>query len=141
MLVRGWAPQTAILAHPAVGAFLTHCGSSSLLEAAAAGVLMLTWPLVFDQFIEERLVTDVLKIGERVWDGPRSTRYEEQQMVPAAAVARAVARFLEPGGTGEAARARAQELAVKAHAAVAEGGSSYNDLHRLISDLMETRKI
>ena len=25
--------------------------------------------------------------------------------------------------------------------AMAEGGSSYNDLHRLISDLMETRKI
>ncbi|XBJ11374.1 hypothetical protein VPH35_016080 [Triticum aestivum] len=151
----GWAPPAGweervgkraclsgeILAHPAVGAFLTHCGSSSLLEAAAAGVPMLTWPLVFDQFIEERLVTDVLKIGERVWDGPRSMRYEEQQMVPAAAVARAIARFLEPGGTGKAARGRAQELAVKAHAAVAEGGSSYNDLHRLITNLMETRKI
>jgi hypothetical protein len=75
MLVRGWAPQTAIFAHPAVGVFLTHCGSSSLQEAAAAGVPMLTWPLVFDQFIEERLVTEVLKIGERVWSGPRSTSY------------------------------------------------------------------
>ncbi|TVU09230.1 hypothetical protein EJB05_42681, partial [Eragrostis curvula] len=61
MLVRGWAPQTTILAHRAVGAFLTHCGSSSLLEAAVAGVPMLTWPLVFDQFIQERLVTDVIE--------------------------------------------------------------------------------
>ncbi|KAF0927077.1 hypothetical protein E2562_029836 [Oryza meyeriana var. granulata] len=139
MLVRGWVPQTAILAHPATAAFLTHCGSSSLLEATAAGVPLLTWPLVFDQFIEERLVTDVLRIGERVWDGPRSLRYEEKTVVPATAVARAVVKFLEPGGTGNAARLRAQELAAKAHAAVAEGGSSYSDLRRLIDALVEAR--
>ncbi|XP_048542676.1 UDP-glycosyltransferase 73C4-like [Triticum urartu] len=140
MLLRGWAPQAAILAHPAVGAFLTHCGSSSLLEAASAGVPMLTWPLVWDQFIEERLVTDVLKIGERVWSGSRSTWDAEKETVPAEAVARAVARFLEPGGTGEAARGRALELAAKANAAVAEGGSSYCDLRRLIDDLVEAKQ-
>ncbi|XP_006654602.2 UDP-glycosyltransferase 73C4-like [Oryza brachyantha] len=138
-LLRGWVPQTAVLAHPSTAAFLTHCGSNSVLEAAAAGVPLLTWPLVCDQLIEERLVTDVLRVGERVWDGPRSVRHEEKTVVPAAAVARAVARFLEPGGAGDAARVRAQELAAMAHAAVAEGGSSYRDLRKLIDDLVEAR--
>ncbi|BAF17874.2 Os05g0500000, partial [Oryza sativa Japonica Group] len=139
LLVRDWVPQTAILAHSATAAFLTHCGWNSMLEGATAGVPLLTWPLVFEQFITERFVTDVLRIGERVWDGPRSVRYEEKAVVPAAAVARAVARFLEPGGTGDAARIRAQELAAEAHAAVAEGGSSYDDLRRLIDDMVEAR--
>jgi hypothetical protein len=38
-----------------------------------------------------------------------------------------------------AARGRARDLAVKAHAAVAEGGSSSRDLQRLIDDLIEAR--
>ncbi|AQK94607.1 uncharacterized protein LOC100382397 [Zea mays] len=54
-------------------------------------------------------------------------------------VARAVARFLEPGGTGEAARSKAGVLAAKARSAVAEGGSSFCDLRRLVNDLIEAR--
>uniref|UniRef100_A0A0D9WI99 Glycosyltransferase n=1 Tax=Leersia perrieri TaxID=77586 RepID=A0A0D9WI99_9ORYZ len=139
LLARDWVPQTAILAHPATAAFLTHCGWNSVLEGIIAGMPLLTWPLVFEQFISERLVIEVLRIGERVWDGPRSVQYKEAAAVPAAVVARAVARFLEPGGTGDTARVRAQELGVKAYAAVAEGGSSYNDLRTLIDDLVKAR--
>ncbi|KAG2657174.1 UDP-glycosyltransferase 73C4-like [Panicum virgatum] len=142
MAVTGWAPQTAILAHPAVGAFVTHCGWNSVLETAAAGVPVLTWPMVFEQFLTERFVTRVLGIGERLWPegaGVRSTRYEEHELVPSEAVARAVAGFMEPGGAGEAARSRVKELAAKAHAAMAEGGSSHGDLRRLIDDLIQER--
>ena len=52
-------------------------------------------------------------------------------------MARAVARFMEPGGAGDAARSRVKELSAKAHAAMAEGGSSHCDLRRLIDDLKE----
>ncbi|KAM0843079.1 hypothetical protein ACQ4PT_057946 [Festuca glaucescens] len=54
-----WAPQTAILGHPAVGAFVTHCGWNSVLETVAAGVPVLTWPMVFEQFIIERLLLEI----------------------------------------------------------------------------------
>ncbi|CAL5095649.1 unnamed protein product [Urochloa decumbens] len=142
-VVTGWAPQTAILPHPAVGAFVTHCGWNSVLETVAAGVPVLTWPMVVEQFITERFVTEVLAIGERLWPegaGVRSTKAEEHELVPAEAVARAVARFMEPGGAGDAARSRVKELSLKAHAAMEEGGSSHNDLGRLIDDLIEERE-
>uniref|UniRef100_A0A0D9VYW0 Glycosyltransferase n=1 Tax=Leersia perrieri TaxID=77586 RepID=A0A0D9VYW0_9ORYZ len=136
MVVRGWAPQLAVLAHPSVGAFVTHCGWNSVLEAASAGVPVLTWPLVFEQFINERLVTEVVAFGMRVWDGgKRSVREGESETVPAEAIARAVARIMESGGDGERARATAEQLAERARAAVGVGGSSWSDIRRLIDDL------
>jgi hypothetical protein len=140
MLVTAWAPQTAILGHRAVGAFVTHCGWNSVLETVAAGVPVLTWPMVFEQFITERLLTDVLGIGERLWPdgaGVRSTRYVENELVPAGDVARALTAFMLPGGPGDAARSRVTDLAAKVHAATAEGGSSHRDLRRLVDDLVE----
>uniref|UniRef100_A0ACD5XC44 Uncharacterized protein n=1 Tax=Avena sativa TaxID=4498 RepID=A0ACD5XC44_AVESA len=142
MVVTAWAPQTAILGHPAVGAFVTHCGWNSVLETVAAGVPVLTWPMVFEQFITERLVTDILGIGQRLWPhgaGIRSTRHIENEIVPAQAVARALMAFMCPGGPGDAARNRVMRLAAKAHAAMAEGGSSHRDLRRLVDDLLEAR--
>ena len=87
-------------------------------------------------------MTKVLEIGERLWPegaGVRSTKDEEKEVVPAKAVAEAVTKFMEPGGAGEATSCAIKELAVKANAAVAEGGSSHRDLLRLIDDLMQAK--
>jgi hypothetical protein len=43
--VKNWVPQAEVLQHGAVGAFVTHCGWSSVLEWIVSGVPMIYWPL------------------------------------------------------------------------------------------------
>ncbi|MFQ6661428.1 hypothetical protein Gotur_029598 [Gossypium turneri] len=45
----GWAPQSAILGHPATGGFVSHCGWNSTLESIWFGVPMAAWPLYAEQ--------------------------------------------------------------------------------------------
>ncbi|KAF8674832.1 hypothetical protein HU200_047963 [Digitaria exilis] len=137
ILIVGWAPQTAILQHPAVGAFVTHCGWNSVLETVTTGVPVLTWPMVFQQFITERFVTEVLGIGERLRSDGEGC--EENQLIPASAIEQTVVKFMEESGwSGNSTRMKV-ELSMKAHKAVVEDGSSSCDLQSLIDDLMEAR--
>ncbi|PWA63239.1 UDP-glucuronosyl/UDP-glucosyltransferase [Artemisia annua] len=68
-IIKGWAPQLAVLRHRAVGSFVTHCGWNSTLEGVAAGVMMLTWPSFADQFADAKLLVDQLGVGKRVCEG------------------------------------------------------------------------
>ncbi|KAG1327466.1 UDP-glycosyltransferase 89B1 [Cocos nucifera] len=126
LVVRGWAPQVAILGHRAVAAFLTHCGWNSVLEAVTAGVAMLTWPMAADQFWNARLVVESAGVGLALCD--------DADAVPDAdELARVVAESL--GESGKQVRERAKELNRRALDAVKEGGSSYKDLEGLVAGL------
>jgi hypothetical protein len=63
LVIRDWAPQKAILSHPATGAFVTHYGRNSVLECVAAGLPMVSCPHFAEQFMNEKLVVDVLRVG------------------------------------------------------------------------------
>ncbi|KAF7830840.1 putative UDP-glucose flavonoid 3-O-glucosyltransferase 3 [Senna tora] len=44
-----WALQTDILAHEAIGGFVSHCRWNSILESIYFGVPIATWPLYADK--------------------------------------------------------------------------------------------
>jgi len=141
LIIRGWAPQLLILGHPAVGAFLTHCGWNSTLEAVTAGVPMLTWPVLGDQFYNEKLVTEVRGVGVEVgateW---REIGYgEREKLVTSDCIQKAVRRLMDGGDEAEQIRRRAKEFADKAKQSLDDGGSSYNNLTALIAHLTHLR--
>ena len=109
LIIQGWAPQVLILDHPAVGAFLTHCGWNSTLEGVCAGVPMITWPQFAEQFFNEKLVVKVLETGVSVGAQAAVPLYEEEKygvLVKREAVMRAVDEVIK----GEERRKRAREL-------------------------------
>ncbi|KAL6848016.1 hypothetical protein ACP4OV_022144 [Aristida adscensionis] len=133
MIIRGWAPQVVILWHQAIGGFLTHCGWNSTIEGICAGVPMITWPHFADQFLNERLVVDVLRTGVEVGVQGVAQWGEEQKDVTMTrdAVETAVCKLM----AAEEMRMRAKDFGVKARKAMGEGGSSYNNIKLLIQEM------
>ncbi|KAF5195264.1 Udp-glycosyltransferase [Thalictrum thalictroides] len=55
-ICKSWAPQLKILSHPSVGAFLTHCGWSSVIESLGIGCPIVLLPFINDQGIMARML-------------------------------------------------------------------------------------
>ncbi|KAI3696724.1 hypothetical protein L6452_29232 [Arctium lappa] len=140
LIVRGWAPQVMILSNPAVGGFLTHCGWNSTLEGISAGLPMVTWPHFADQFLNERFIVDVLKIGVRIgMEAP--VRVGEEEMfgvqVKKEDIKTALEGLMDNEEEGEARRKRASDFGKMSKRAMEEGGSSYVNLTSMIHDIRE----
>ncbi|KAG6693505.1 hypothetical protein I3842_09G004000 [Carya illinoinensis] len=124
LLIKGWAPQDFILSHPAIGGFITHCGWNSTIESVCHGVPMITWPLFTEQFLNEKLVVEILRIGIRVG-----------VEIPKESVEKAIALLMDGGDEGVRRRKKARELGEMARRAVEKGGSSQLNTSSLIEDI------
>ncbi|KAL2345119.1 hypothetical protein Fmac_006404 [Flemingia macrophylla] len=141
LIIRGWAPQLLILSHPAIGGFLTHCGWNSILEGVSTGVPMVTWPLFADQFLNEKLVTQVLKIGVSVGAEVLMKWGEEEKigvLVKKEKIKRAICMVMDDDGEeSKDRRQRACKLGEIAKRAVEKEGSSHVDMTLLIQEIMQ----
>ncbi|KAK7350587.1 hypothetical protein VNO77_09381 [Canavalia gladiata] len=65
VLVVTWCNQLEVLAHPAVGCFVTHCGWNSVLEALSIGVPMVAVAQGGDQPTNSKFVEEIWGVGSR----------------------------------------------------------------------------
>ena len=126
LVIRGWAPQVTILSHRAVGAFLTHCGWNSVLEAVVASVTILTWPFGADQFMNETLLVDELRVAKKACEGAQTVPDSEE-------LARVVAESVSNKSRVERG---VKDLRKAALEAIREGGSSAKDMEELVKHLI-----
>ncbi|KAH7548179.1 hypothetical protein ACOSP7_032463 [Xanthoceras sorbifolium] len=117
-----WVPQEEVLAHRAVGGFLTHSGWNSTLESIVAAQPMICWPYFADQQVNSRFVSEVWKLGLDMKDV--CDRKVVEKMVNDLMVER----------RGEFVKS-ADNMAKLARGSINEGGSSYSNLDRLKNDI------
>lgn len=120
--IASWVPQEEVLSHRAVGGFLTHSGWNSTLESICAGVPMICWPIITDQQVNSRCVSDIWKIGLDMKDTCNRSTVEKM-----------VRDLME--GKREDILKSSTSFAGKASQSVKVGGSSYNNIDKLIEDI------
>ncbi|KAL3695418.1 hypothetical protein R1sor_009494 [Riccia sorocarpa] len=124
-----WAPQREVLAHPSTGAFMSHCGYGSVLEAASFGVPMLCWPWQYDQFLDCRLVVDELQTGLELF--PTSIKLD---LVSSEKVEQTI-NTLFHSDEGLAVRKRALDMKERARQSRGENGSSTRNIQALVATI------
>ncbi|MED6148680.1 hypothetical protein PIB30_055214 [Stylosanthes scabra] len=138
LIIHGWAPQVLIFSHNAIGVFLTHCGWNSTLEAICAGVPMITWPMFGDQFFNEKLVVQILCIGEKLGNEiaiPFGKQENYGANIRRETFVEAIQKVIGDGEKKEERRESVRKLAELAKKSMQLGGSSYVNMNMLLEDM------
>ncbi|KAL3530814.1 hypothetical protein ACH5RR_010136 [Cinchona calisaya] len=114
-----WSPQKEVLAHSAVGGFLTHCGWNSTLESLCEAVPMICRPCFADQLTNARYLTHVWNVG-----------LELENVTDRVAIEKTIKKLMVDN-EGNEMRKRVLEMKQKLETSIQKGGSSYRSLNEL----------
>jgi hypothetical protein len=124
LVLKSWAPQVAVLNHPSVGGFVSHCGWNSVLEAVCAGVPLVAWPLYAEQRVNRIFLVEEMKLALPMNES-------DNGFVSSAEVEERVLGLME-SEEGKLIRERTIAMKIAAKAALNEGGSSRVALSKLV---------
>ncbi|KAI3697243.1 hypothetical protein L6452_30119 [Arctium lappa] len=135
--VIGWAPQAALLAHRAIGGFVSHCGWNSVLESLWFGVPLATWPMYAEQqlnafglVVESGLAVEIkLDYTFNVFNPDDGG---DTVIVTAAEIERGIRQLMD----NTQVRGKVKEMSRKSRAAVEKGGSSFISIGHLINEFL-----
>ncbi|TXG74353.1 hypothetical protein EZV62_002932 [Acer yangbiense] len=125
-MICDWAPQVDVLAHKAVGGFVSHCGWNSILESLWYGVPIVTWPLYAEQQLNAfKMVKELGLAVEMRLD----SRRDQSDLVMANEIAKAVRCVMD--GDSET-RRKVKEMAEISRKSLMDGGSSFISIRQFI---------
>ncbi|XP_010258947.1 PREDICTED: UDP-glycosyltransferase 13-like [Nelumbo nucifera] len=123
LVVKNWVDQGVVLAHPAVGGFLSHCGWNSVTEAAWNGVPVLAWPQHGDQSINAQVME---KSGIGMW--VKSWGWGRTEVVKGEEIGQKIGEMMG----NDRLKAQAANIREESRRAVEVGGGSYKELEGII---------
>jgi pathogen-inducible salicylic acid glucosyltransferase len=131
-LIVTWCQQLEVLAHEAVGCFVTHCGWNSTLEALSLGVPIIAMPIWTDQTTNAKFVVDVWKIGVK-------GVADEKGVVRRETIEDCVKEIMETE-KGNEMKKNAMKCKSVAKDCVDEGGSSDENITEFVNELTLRRR-
>ncbi|XP_017239137.1 7-deoxyloganetic acid glucosyltransferase-like [Daucus carota subsp. sativus] len=118
-----WVFQEEVLAHPAIGLFLTHSGWNSTLESLVEGVPMICWPYIVDQQVISRFVQEVWKVGIDMKDNCDRILIEK------------TVREIMEDRKDEFEKSSSVMAKLAGQSVADQGGSSHHNFNRLLKDI------
>ncbi|CBI32099.3 unnamed protein product, partial [Vitis vinifera] len=128
-LIVTWCNQLEMLAHEAIGCFVSHCGWNSTLEGLSLGVPMVGVPQWTDQHTDAKFVEEIWEVGVRA-------KEDELGIVRRGELLMCLKEVMV-GKRSEEIKRNAGKWRRLAKEAISEGGSSDQCINQFVEQLIQ----